>query len=76
VHVFGHDHIAEQGEGMTLPDLIQNPHETIAGASRSQIRPPPVAAERDKVEIAAPVKAAQRMADNFHERGSTSKSAP
>jgi hypothetical protein len=39
-----------------LGDLLQDPDETIAGASRSQIRRAAVAAERDKVEIAASVK--------------------
>ncbi|HUN61463.1 MAG TPA: hypothetical protein VMU53_05725 [Candidatus Sulfotelmatobacter sp.] len=76
VHVFGHNYIAEQGEGVTLAELMRNPHETVAGASGSQIGPPPVATERDKVEIVASVKPAQRMADNSHQRGATSKSAP
>jgi hypothetical protein len=53
---------------MTLSELMQNPHETIAGASRSQIRPPTVTTESDKVEIAATAEASQRVADNFHDR--------
>jgi hypothetical protein len=62
VHVFRHHHIPDQSEAISRPYFLQDFHKPIPRPPRPQEGSSAVAAESNKVEIASPVIASQRVA--------------
>ena len=66
MHMLGHDHISDQGERVAQAHLIENPDKAIARADGSEVGASPVATESDKMQVAAPVEALERIALDSH----------
>src|SRR6266404_2153594 len=61
MYMLRHHHITDHPKSVPRPHLIKNFHETIAGLSTSQQRPPPMATERHKMQVASAVNSSQRF---------------
>ncbi len=69
VDVFGHHHVTDELESVSCSDLTENLNKGVASAHRAEEWKPPVAAERDEVQVAETVDALETLR---HDNGTKS----